>query len=179
MNFRRKINRISFYLKLRTIRLVGYLDHRLFMTLYIPLLKSQGIKMNGNPRYIGSHVKFDDYNLISLGDRVVISDECHLLTHDYSITTALLAGGEKIEKDIALIRGISIGNNVFIGKKSIIMPNTRIGDNVIIGAGSVVRGKIESNSIYAGNPSIKINTIDSQMDKWKALLKTDQVRIDQ
>lgn len=148
------------------------------MKLYIPLLKREGMKITGTPRYIGTQVKFDDFKLISIGDRVVISDECHLLTHDYSITTALIANGEKIEKDIALIRKITIGNNVFIGKKTIVMPNTRVGDNVIIGAGSVIRGNLESNSIYAGNPAVKLKGIDAQIDKWKELLQSNNIRID-
>lgn len=178
INFRRKFNRVNYHFKLKLIVWVSYFDHRLFMNLFIPLLKSQGMKMTGTPRYIGAHVKFDDFHLITVGDRVVISDECHLLTHDYSITTALHASGEKVEKDIALIRGIKIGNNVFIGKKTILMPNTTIGDNIIIGAGSVVRGNIESDSIYAGNPAVKLKSIFTQIDKWKDLLKSDNIRID-
>ena len=48
---------------------------------------------------------------------------------------------------------IEIGNNVFIGSRSIILPNTFIGDNVIIGAGSIVRGHIQSGGVYAGSPA--------------------------
>jgi len=47
---------------------------------------------------------------------------------------------------------IRIGNNVWIGMNSVIMPEVTIGDNVIIGAGSIVTTDIPSNSIAAGNP---------------------------
>lgn len=43
---------------------------------------------------------------------------------------------------------------------SIVLKGTNIGDNVIIGAGSVVRGNIESNSVYAGVPAKRISSID-------------------
>lgn len=47
---------------------------------------------------------------------------------------------------------IEIGNNVWIGMNSIILPGIRIGDNVVIGAGSVVAKDIPSNSVAVGNP---------------------------
>lgn len=47
---------------------------------------------------------------------------------------------------------IVIGNNVFVGTNSVILPGVKIGDNVVIGAGSVVCKDIPSNSIAVGNP---------------------------
>lgn len=46
-----------------------------------------------------------------------------------------------------------IGNDVWIGTGTTILPGARIGDGVIIGAGSVVRGEIPPFSIVAGNPA--------------------------
>lgn len=148
------------------------------MKYYIPLLRSQGMEIFGVPRYIGINVVFDDFNLIKLGDRVVISDECHFLTHDYSITTAFIAIRKMPETDIALVRGIEVGNNVFIGKKSIIMPNTKIGNDVIIGAGSVVRGVIPDNSIVIGNPGQIIGKVTDLAHKWENNISRDQLRVD-
>lgn len=47
---------------------------------------------------------------------------------------------------------IIIGNNVWIGANSTILPEVKIGDNVIIGANSVVTNNIPKNSIAVGNP---------------------------
>lgn len=47
---------------------------------------------------------------------------------------------------------IVIGNNVFVGANSVILPSVEIGDNVVIGAGSIVAKNIPSNSIAIGNP---------------------------
>lgn len=47
---------------------------------------------------------------------------------------------------------IVIGNNVFVGTNSVILPGVQIGDNVVIGAGSIVAKDIPSNSIAVGNP---------------------------
>lgn len=47
---------------------------------------------------------------------------------------------------------IIIGNNVFVGSNSVILPGVTIGDNVVIGAGSIVAKDIPSDSIAVGNP---------------------------
>ncbi|WP_367274289.1 DapH/DapD/GlmU-related protein, partial [uncultured Tenacibaculum sp.] len=47
---------------------------------------------------------------------------------------------------------IVIGNNVWIGANSTILPEVSIGNNVVIGANSLVSKDIPSNSIVVGNP---------------------------
>ena len=46
-----------------------------------------------------------------------------------------------------------VGNDVWIGQNSLILPGSKIGDGVIIGASSVVGGEIPPYSIVAGNPA--------------------------
>ena len=52
-----------------------------------------------------------------------------------------------------LRRHTRIGENCFIGGRSIILPGVEIGNNCIIGAGSVVTRSIPEGSIAAGNPA--------------------------
>ncbi len=47
---------------------------------------------------------------------------------------------------------ITIGDNVWIGGNTCILPGVTIGNNVVIGAGSVVTKGIPDNVIAAGNP---------------------------
>lgn len=47
---------------------------------------------------------------------------------------------------------VTIGDNVWIGGGTVIMPGVTIGDNVVIGAGSVVTRDIPSDTIAVGNP---------------------------
>ena len=176
---KRKLIRLIFYSLKVTIYIISYFNHRFYMRLYIPLLKAFGMTINGSPRYIGKDVKFDDFDLITMGDRVVISDGCYFLTHDYSITTILIANNQKPDTDIAVVRGISIGNNVFIGRGTLVMPNTKIGNNVVIGAMSVVRGVIPDGSIAIGNPCKPISTVEVQYNKWLPnILKKENIKID-
>lgn len=140
------------------IKLILYVNLDLYMVLYTKYLRKQGIVILGKPKFISNDVYFDgtDYTKISIGDNVTISREVMLLTHDYSITTALASIGEKIgrhEGELYFLKNITIGNNCFIGARVSILPGTTIGDNVIIGACSVVKGDIPSDSIIVGNPA--------------------------
>ena len=50
-------------------------------------------------------------------------------------------------------RDIVIGNDVWIGRESVIMPGVKIGDRAIIGAYSVVTKDIEPYSVVGENPA--------------------------
>lgn len=104
--------------------------------------------------------------LISIGDNVTLAPRVFILAHDAS--TKMYLNYTKI----GLVR---IGNNVFIGANSVILPNVRIGDNVIIGANSIVSKNIPENSVVVGNPARVIGKTDEYISKNKDLMKTRPV----
>ncbi len=59
---------------------------------------------------------------------------------------------------------VTIGNNVWIGANSVILPGVSIGDNTVIGAGSIVTKNIPSNMVAMGNPC-KVTRVISDHDK--------------
>ncbi len=61
------------------------------------------------------------------------------------------AQGDKVI-DTYLTKDVIIGDNIFIGANCTILPGTEIEDNVVIAAGSVVKGKLGANALYAGVP---------------------------
>lgn len=96
--------------------------------------------------------------LISIGNNVTIAPYVHILAHDAS--TKLFTNYTKLGKVI-------IGNNVFIGTKTVILPNIEIGNNVIIGAGSIVTKSIPSDSVVIGNPAKIICKTDEFINKHR------------
>jgi acetyltransferase-like isoleucine patch superfamily enzyme len=136
------------------------------------------VTFNGTPRYISSKVKFDNFDRVELGERAVISQDVIFLTHDYSFTTGLISIGKCPPTDMAFLRSISLGKNVFIGMSSILLPGTQIGDNVVVGAGSVVRGMIPSDSIVIGNPGKVIGKLSEKAKLWESGLKNMEMRVD-
>lgn len=57
---------------------------------------------------------------------------------------------------------ISIGDNVWIGSNTAILPGVSIGNNVVIGAGSVVSGDIPDNALAVGNPCRVLRTVTEE-----------------
>ena len=103
--------------------------------------------------------------LLDIGNDVQIPYGVSILTHGYD--WSVLKG---VYGDVLGSSGrVKIGNNVFIGAKSIILKGVTIGDNVIIGAGSVVAKDIPGNCVAAGNPCRVIMSIDEYYEKRKAL----------
>lgn len=168
MNISRLINKSSFHVQKGLIGLVAYVDSRMYMKLLNSLLKRNGFKMMGTPRFIAKSARFDDFTRITLGHRLVVSMNVHFLTHDYSYTTALIATGEEPATDIGILREIVTGDNVFIGMSVILLPGTVVGNHVIIGAGSVVRGNIPDYSIVVGNPAVITGDTREYAKKAKA-----------
>lgn len=61
---------------------------------------------------------------------------------------------------------ITIGDNVWIGGNTVILPGVTIGNNVVIGAGSVVTKDIPDWSAAAGNPCKVIRKITEKDRKY-------------
>ncbi len=120
---------------------------------------SNGVFLNP-PFYCdyGTHIHvgknfFANYNCTIIDVAPVVIGENCLLAPNVSIYTA----GHPIHpatRNTAYEYGISvtIGDNVWIGGNTVVMPGVRIGDNAVIGAGSVVTKDIPSWHVAAGNP---------------------------
>ncbi|SFJ39682.1 maltose O-acetyltransferase [Terrisporobacter glycolicus] len=100
--------------------------------------------------------------LITIGDNVTLAPRVHILAHDASTKEFL---------NYTKIGRVNIGNNVFIGAESVVLPNITIGDDVIIGANSTVTKDIPSGCIYAGNPAKFICTTEEYIHKNNELIK--------
>lgn len=94
--------------------------------------------------------------LIQIGSNVTITSGVVLLTHDGSTWLVRDKKGRRY-----LYRKIVIGDNVFIGINSIILPGVRIDGNAIIAAGSVVTKSVPFGKVVAGNPARIIGDYNS------------------
>ena len=77
--------------------------------------------------------------------------------HNYMRITGNFYRDEEISKDI------SIGNNVWIGAGSIILPGVTVEDNAVVAAGSVVTQDVASNTMVVGNPAIIKKEFDNAL----------------
>ena len=115
------------------------------------LRKIYNLKIGKNCRLSKNNYGEEPY-LISMGDHVS-AIKVDFITHDGSVWL-----WRNENPDLDFFNSIEIESNIFIGHKSILLPGTYIESNVIIGAGSVVKGRLLKNSVYAGVPARKISS---------------------
>ena len=99
--------------------------------------------------------------LITIGDQVTVTDGVRFITHDGSTWLFRDEEGQRYQK----YAPIRVGDHVFIGMGTMILPGISIGDRCVVGAGSVVTRDIESGSVCVGNPARKVSTYEDLKKK--------------
>lgn len=127
------------------------------------LKKQKSLNSMGKDCYIDFSVQFEEGYLNRLGNNVWLTDDVIFLNHDAAITMLNRYSKKRINK----FGKIDVGNNVFIGMRSIIMPGVIIGNNVLIAAGSIVTKQIPDGMIVGGNPARIIGKTADYYEKWK------------
>lgn len=170
------ISKASIFITIRTFRdYSASLMHRETLV----RLRTKGVTIGENSVIYGTTFSTSSKgDSFSIGCNCTITG-CTLLAHDASPTVFL---PELINRDKPWLPGsrssyrkpIVIGDNVFIGYGSIILPGVTIGSNVVIAAGSVVTGDVPSNTVYGGNPARFIKDIDSFVEKYRQLYNSNR-----
>lgn len=150
---------------------IGFNEVAIFNWKYSrPIWENSGTIIFKGKAHIGHGSKISNHGTLILGDDFLISAESAIvcwneITFGYRcrISWDVLI----IDTDIHPIHDlnnnvvgkpsgvITIGRNVWIGNRSLILKNVIIDDYNIIGAGSVVRKSIKNSyQIFAGNPAV-------------------------
>ncbi len=133
---------------------------------YAAWLRAQGVQVGQRVRFFSpKHLVIDTTRpcLVTIGDDVVFTRGCIVLTHGYDWCVLRNAFKELI----ASSGKVRIGNNVFLGMNTIVLKGVTIGDNVIVGAGSVVTRDIPANVVAAGNPARTLCSLSEYFEKRK------------
>lgn len=100
--------------------------------------------------------------LITIGNDVTLAPRVHILAHDASTKHTL---------GYTRLGLVNIGNKVFVGASTTILPGVNIGNNVVIGAGSVVSNDIPDNSVAVGSPAKVICSYDEYISRKEYEMK--------
>lgn len=137
-------------------RLIGYY-HRCMWSLEKQALHA-GVHLGKN-NFIASRFWSSEPYLIQIGNHCQITQGVTIHTH----------GGGNIVRDknpdFDCFGKVSIGNYVYLGANSMVMPGVTIGDHVLVAAGSVVTKSIPSDVVVGGNPARIICTIDEYIKR--------------
>lgn len=132
---------------------------------HLEKLLKRGLKVGANFKRMGGVIIDPSHCYhITIGDDVILAPRVHILAHDSSF--GLFTGQTRAAN-------VSIGNKVFVGAGSIILPGVHIGSNVIIGAGSIVTHDIPDNSVAAGNPARVICPLESYLEKENTKMRPE------
>lgn len=156
----RKINRFStmpFYpLKKRLLRkLFGKCGRNAYIE--APFHCDYGFNISvGDSFYANAGCIFLDVTPILIGDNVMFGPNVQLYAATHPLSPQERLKGEEYGKPI------SVGDNVWIGGNTVIMPGVFVGKNSVIGAGSVVTKDIPENVVAFGNPCRVYKQIETQ-----------------
>ena len=111
--------------------------------------------IGNNCRINGAYIHAMDY--IEIGDNCVMASGITIIdSNAHQVHSADRTIGRDTPK------GISIGDNVWIGLNAVILKGTIIGNNCVIAAGSVVKGTFPDNTIVQGNPAVNAGQVVSE-----------------
>ena len=110
-------------------------------------VKSPWFLTIGDNCWLGERCWIDNLDRVIIGSNVCISQGALLLTgnHDYKVSTMPYRNAPVVIEDGA-----------WIGANCTVCPGVTVHENAILTVGSVATKNMETNSIYQGNPAIKI-----------------------
>ena len=93
---------------------------------------------------------------VTIGDNVMFAPRVSLYTAAHPIDAQVRAAHLEFGSPI------TIGNDVWIGGNTVVLPGVTIGSDVVIGAGSVVTRDIPDHVVAAGNPCCVLREITEE-----------------
>ncbi|MGF1704164.1 sugar O-acetyltransferase [Photobacterium makurazakiensis] len=116
----------------------------------------------GKHTHLGNHV-YANFNLTLVDDTDIYIGDHVMIAPNVTIATAGHPIDPDLRRQVAQFNiPVHIGNNVWIGAGSVILPGVHIGENTVIGAGSVVTKDIPENVVAVGNPCRVLRSINDR-----------------
>ncbi|MGV8083619.1 MAG: Vat family streptogramin A O-acetyltransferase [Coriobacteriia bacterium] len=107
--------------------------------------------------FLGDRLIIGRYCAIAAGVRFIMNGANHRMSGFSTYPFSIFGNGwERVTpaaEDLPLKGDTVIGNDVWIGYESLVMPGVHIGDGAIIAARSVVTADVEAYTIVGGNPA--------------------------
>ena len=109
----------------------------------------------GRNCWINDSCTFDASAEITIGDNVALGQSVMILTNSHELGPSESRAGSVIGLPV------SIGDGVWIGARTTVLPGVTIGAGAIVAAGSVVNRDVEADTMVAGVPARLVRSLDS------------------
>lgn len=107
----------------------------------------------GRGVFVNAGCKFQDQGGVYLGDRVLVGHNVVLATLNHDLDPAHRAD--------MLPAPIRVGDDVWLGSGSIVLPGVTIGEGAVVAAGAVVTRDVPPRTVVAGVPARVVKEIDA------------------
>ena len=106
--------------------------------------------------YLGKNVTLDLAAPLTLGDEVLLSAGCVILTHQD-------CGQRRMAAFYPRRTGpVQIGDGSWIGANAVVLAGVRIGECAVVAAGAVVTRDVPAFTVVGGVPAVRIATLDPE-----------------
>ena len=92
---------------------------------------------------------------VDIGQGTLIGADCLITDNDHHFLDS-----SRAVKGLPESKSIIIGENCFIGTRSIILKGVNLGNNCVVAAGAVVTKSFPDNSLIGGNPAKLLRVIE-------------------
>ena len=118
---------------------------------------------------IGKGCSIEQRLHLTCGEKITIGNNCMILANTMitDINHDLEIGEKPYNLQLFQTKSVEIGDNVFIGMGSFIMPGTKLGNNVVVGANSVVKGEFKDNVMIVGSPARIVKKYNTEEKRWE------------
>jgi serine acetyltransferase len=107
----------------------------------------------GSNVYVNRNTVIDAHGSLSIGNECMIGPNCYITDGNHGMNPNASIGSQPMTN-----RPVTIGNDVWIGANSVVLPGVTIGDGAVIGAGSVVTKDVPAGAVVAGVPAAFIRS---------------------
>lgn len=100
--------------------------------------------------YSGIGVDAKIYGACTIGNYVMMGENCTIITRNHKFDRTDIP---MMEQGFEEEKPVSVGNDVWLGDRVILLPGVHLGDGCVIGAGSVVTKDIPPYAVACGVPA--------------------------
>ncbi len=137
----------------------------------IELFNSDSKLIVGDGFRSNSYLHIGVVSSVTIGQNVLVASGVYISDHSHGAYGNQSSSNPRIAPvDRPLyVAPVVIGDNVWLGERSVILPGVRVGDGVVVGAGAVVTKDIADYSIVVGVPAKVIKQYDFLSSTWQPI----------
>jgi acetyltransferase-like isoleucine patch superfamily enzyme len=129
---------------------------------YLKVVADDALLEFGEFVFVGRGTEFNVLERVTIGDHTVIAPGCFITDHNHG-----MAPDKRIDEQPCVSEPVTIGKDVWLGTKVVILPGVNIGDGAVVAASAVVTKNVPPFGVMAGIPA-KLLYFRSEHDRTVA-----------